>query len=177
MSPVKMSPVKMSPVTTKLSTLFSKLTSHSKKLQSKASLLSQEDELLLSTLFSSRILKIFSHTHLLTFTQRVSSSSSLPLTESGEKDFGENDDKVIVQARKVGKEYEKMNGRVYDAGKLERCLVEVVGVRKGLACGYVKWKRDGALGGMGFDGAEWNEEWVGEVGGVEGALGDILVNF
>ncbi|KAK6500944.1 hypothetical protein TWF506_003702 [Arthrobotrys conoides] len=162
----------MSPVTSKLSILFSKLTSQSKKQKS---ILSQEDELLLSTLFSPKLLKIFSHHHLLSFIPRV--SSSLPLTESGDQDFGENDDKVIIQARRMGKEYEKMNGRVYDAGKLERCLVDVVGLRKEFVLGYVRWKRDGALGGMGFDGAEWNEEWVGEVGGVEGALGDILVNF
>ncbi|KAK6345667.1 hypothetical protein TWF718_007576 [Orbilia javanica] len=172
----------MSPVSCKLSTLFSKLTSAGKKKQTT---ISQDDELLLSTLFSRRVLTIFSHQHLLTFIPKVTSASSLPVIEcqsnqstgNGERDFGENDEKVIAHARKMGKDYERMNGRVYDAGKLERCLAEVVGVKKEFVGAYVRWKRDGALGGTGFDGAQWNEEWVGEVGGVEGALADILVNF
>ncbi|KAK6528499.1 hypothetical protein TWF281_009740 [Arthrobotrys megalospora] len=164
----------MSPITQKLTLLFSKLTSKG----SKQTILTEEQEFLLSTIFSKRVLKIFSHSHLLTFLPRVSSSSSSmgQTLEPGEMDYSGNDDKVISSARKNSKVYEKLNGRVYDAGKLGRCLVEL-GLSEEFVRGYVKWKRDGALGGMGFDGAEWNEEWVGEVGGVEGAFADILINF
>ncbi|KAK6360151.1 hypothetical protein TWF730_006304 [Orbilia blumenaviensis] len=171
----------MSPVICRLTTLFSKLTSNGK---SKHTILSQEDEDLLSTLFSQRVLKMFEHSHLfLTFASVLSpppsTSTTTTTTGSGPEghEFLKNDDKVIELARKNVKEYEKMNGRVHDAGKLERCLTVEVGLKGVVVSGYIKWKRDSALGGMGFDGAEWNEEWVGEVGGVEGALAEILENL
>ncbi|KAK6504630.1 hypothetical protein TWF481_006569 [Arthrobotrys musiformis] len=160
--------MKMSPITSQLSALFSKLTAGN----TKQTAITQEDEDILSTLFSKRILTMFSHRYLLTFKQI---SSNPPVNESGEKDFTENDDKVIFASRKKAKEYEKMNGRIFDAGKLERCLVEVAGFEKKFIKGYVQWKR--ASCDMEFDGAHWSEEWIGEVGGVDGAFGEILANI
>ncbi|KAF3932573.1 hypothetical protein ABW20_dc0105677 [Dactylellina cionopaga] len=144
-------------ISSRLRTLISKLTSS----KSQSTQLTPEQEALVTTHFSPRICSIFSSSHLLHF---------LPL---GTQE-GIHDDLVIRHLNKKSV-YEQF-GRIYDSGKLRRCLVDQIGMKKYFVDGYIKWKSEAESGVSGFDGCGWNDEWVMELGGVRGAVCDILNN-
>ncbi|KAF3942513.1 hypothetical protein ABW19_dt0208127 [Dactylella cylindrospora] len=150
-------------IASRLEYLFSKLKT------SKVTKLSPEQEKVLTMHFSPRILSIFSHTHLINFIPSSSSASSIVTSPEQET----NMDEAIVHHIMKPSHYEDF-GRIYDSGKLGRGLV-ALGMDEEFVQGYLKWKRE--LLGVTFDGCGWNEEWVYEIGGVRGAVVDILRNF
>ncbi|EWC47651.1 hypothetical protein DRE_03271 [Drechslerella stenobrocha 248] len=129
----------------------------------KPSKLAPEQQALLEVRFSPRIRSIFSEPHLAEF---------LP-TETQEKSVTCLDDLVICRAMKPSS-HERF-GKIYDSGKLGRCLKEL-GMTVQFVAGYLRWKRESQFGTT-FDGCGWNEEWVYDIGGTRGAVQDVFENF
>ncbi|KAJ6260126.1 hypothetical protein Dda_4347 [Drechslerella dactyloides] len=128
--------------------------------------LTAEEETFLVLHFTPRIRHIFSARHLLR-------SSPIVETEPGEKPV--NFDNLIIQKAMKPSAYESFIN-VYDSGKIGRCLIDGVGMEPRFVARYLEWKRE-MEDTIVFDGSSWNEQWVYEIGGVRGAVREILQNF